>query len=219
VIIAKRIQFVRGIDIDLCRVVQMSKPPGGHLPDFVERAIAKQADWLRVAEQSILLGPVEFFNVCLEVVFKTREYDHAVRSGIGERDQGVDDLEEPFKPAPTGLAMSSSWSMRSTSGTPWTMSVNIASCCNILIGSASSVRGTASPIQEQSWGRIAWQRSHIRARLRNLGLVPFQVQHHPEQFEVTAPETTGRLQPVSVAVDELGRIAITIAEHLHVGPG
>ena len=69
------------------------------------------------------------------------------------------------------LAMSSNWSMRSTSGTPWTASVNFASCCNILIGSASSVRGTAPPIHSRSWGRISWHRSHMSARLRTCGSV------------------------------------------------
>ena len=119
------------------------------------------------------------------------------------------------------LAMSSNWSMRSTSGTSWTASVNFASCCNILIGSASSVRGTASPIQSRSWGRIVLAPQPHQGPAVDLRLGPFQVQHHPEQLEVAVPEARSRLQPVGVIVDQPRRVAVAVAvaERLHVSPG
>ena len=81
VVVAERIQLVRRIDLDLRRVVQVGKPPGGHLADFVQRAVAEQADRLRVADQPILLGLGEFFDVRLEVVFQARQHNH----GVGNR--------------------------------------------------------------------------------------------------------------------------------------
>ena len=84
--------------------------------------------------------------------------------------------------------------MRSTSGTPWTASVNFASCCNILIGSASSVRGTASPIQSRSCGPHVLAPQPHECPAADLRLGPFQVQHHPQQLEVAAPEAWGLLQ-------------------------
>ena len=120
------------------------------------------------------------------------------------------------------LAMSSNWSMSNTSGTPWTASVNFASCCNILIGPASSVRGIASLIQTQSCGRIAWHRSHMSAPAVDLRLGPFQVQHHPEQFEVAAPEVCSLLQAVGVIVGQSRRVAVAVAvavaELIHFNP-
>ena len=48
--VAEGVQRVGRIDLDIRHVVQVGKPPGGHLSDFVQRAVAEQADWLRVAD-------------------------------------------------------------------------------------------------------------------------------------------------------------------------
>ena len=119
------------------------------------------------------------------------------------------------------LAMSSNWSMRSTSGTSWTASVNFASCCNIFIGSASSVRGTASPIQLAVLGPHVLAPQPHQCPAADLRLGPFQVQHHPEQLEVAVPEARGRLQPVGVIVGQARRVAVAfaVAECVHLGPG
>ena len=166
------------------------KPPGGHLSDLVQRAVAEQADRLRVADQPILLGLVEFFDVHLEVVLQARQHNHGIGNGIGECGNRVDDLEEPFDGA-DWLAMSSSWSIKSTRGTSWTAAVNFASCCKVRIGSASSAARdcVADPLAVLGPHFLAPQ-PH-QGPVVNPRLGPFQVQHHPEQSEVAVPEARG----------------------------
>ena len=48
--IAERVQLVRRIDLDLRHVVQVGKAPGGHFSDLIQRSVAEQADWLRIAD-------------------------------------------------------------------------------------------------------------------------------------------------------------------------
>ena len=43
-----------------------------------------------------MLGPVEFFDVRLEVVLEARQHNHGVGNGVGECGNRVDYLEEPF---------------------------------------------------------------------------------------------------------------------------
>ena len=62
----ERVQLVRRVDIDVRQVVQVGKPPCGHLSDFIQRAVAEQADGLGVADQPILLGLGEFLELAMK---------------------------------------------------------------------------------------------------------------------------------------------------------
>ena len=64
--VAERVQLVRRIDLDLRHVVQVGEPARSHLADFVHRAVAEQADRLRVADQPVLLGSVSFSTFALK---------------------------------------------------------------------------------------------------------------------------------------------------------
>src|SRR5581483_12362353 len=82
--LAKREQFISPFDRDVRHVVQVCEPPSGHLSDFIERAVSKQTQRLRVVDKTRLFTGVDLCDALPEIVFQARQDDDGVGYVVSE---------------------------------------------------------------------------------------------------------------------------------------